>query len=126
MINHFFRSTDIKIQVLLYCILALSLVMIVFTAVKIRAITNNQSENYSNHFGYHVANDCFRQGTDLLTEAVRRYVVTMKPEYIESYFDEALKIRHRDQALEKVRDMHIARILKAVKTIIAKDNVRKQ
>ena len=86
--------------------------MIVFTAFKIRAITNSQSENYNNHFGYHVANDCFRQGTDLLTEAVRRYVVTMKPEYIESYFDEALKIRHRDQALEKVRDMHIDQELK--------------
>ena len=36
----------------------------------------------------------------------------MKPEYIESYFDEALKIRHRDQALEMVRDMHIDQELK--------------
>lgn len=112
MTNHFFRSANIKIQVFLYCILALSLFMIVFSAVKIRTITKNQSENYNNHFGYHVANDCFRQGTDLLTEAVRRYVVTMKPEYIESYFDEALKIRHRDRALEMVRDMQIDQKLK--------------
>ncbi len=112
MTNHFFRSANIKIQVFLYCILALSLFMIVFSAVKIRTITKNQSENYNNHFGYHVANDCFRQGTDLLTEAVRRYVVTMKPEYIESYFDEALKIRHRDRALEMVRDMRIDQELK--------------
>ena len=112
MTNHFFRSANIKIQVFLYCILALSLFMIVFSAVKIQTITKNQSENYNNHFGYHVANDCFRQGTDLLTEAVRRYVVTMKPEYIESYFDEALKIRHRDRALEMVRDMRIDQKLK--------------
>ena len=111
MINSF-KFTNIKIQIFLYCFLTLSLVMIVFTAFKIRTITNNQSENYNNHFGYHVANDCFRQGTDLLTEAVRRYVVTMKPEYIESYFDEALKIRHRHQALDKVREMHIDQELK--------------
>ena len=112
MIKHFFRSTNIKIQIFLHSMLALSLAMIVFTAVKIQTITKNQSENYNNHFGYHVANDCFRQGTDLLTEAVRRYVVTMKPEYIESYFDEALKIRHRDRALEMVRDMRIDQKLK--------------
>ena len=111
MINSF-KFNNIKIQIFLYCFLTLSLVMIVFTAFKIRTITNNQSENYNNHFGYHVANDCFRQGTDLLTEAVRRYVVTMKPEYIESYFDEALKIRHRHQALDKVREMHIDQELK--------------
>ena len=111
MIN-LFKFTNIKILVSLYCVLAVSLVMIGFTAFRIRTVTNNQSDNYSNHFYYHVANDCFRQGTDLLTEAVRRYVVTMKPEYIESYFEEALKIRHRDLALEMVSGMHIDQELK--------------
>ena len=42
MTNHFFRSANIKIQVFLYCILALSLFMIVFSAVKIQTITKNQ------------------------------------------------------------------------------------
>ena len=112
MIKHILKFSNIKILVLLYCLLALSLGMIFYSVAEIRAITHNQSENYSNHFRYHLANDCFRQGTDLLTESVRRYVVTMKPEYIEQYFSEALEIRHRDRALEMVRDMHIDQTLK--------------
>ena len=78
----------------------------------LNSITYQQSLNYYNHFRYHLANDCFRQGTDLLTEAVRRYVVTMKPEYVESYFKEALEIRHRDRALEMVKDLQIDQSLK--------------
>ena len=61
---------------------------------------------------YHIANDCFRQGTDLLTEAVRRYVATMKPEHIEHYFTEALEVRHRDRALEMIKDLRIDQSLK--------------
>ena len=112
MIKHILKFSNTKILILLYFLLVLSLGMIFFSAAEIRAITNNQSINYNNHFRYHVANDCFRQGTDLLTEAVRRYVVTMKPEYIESYFDEVLTIRHRDRALEMVKDMQIDQALK--------------
>ena len=96
----------------LYCLVALSTVMIIYSAVMVHTITYNQRVNYNNHFRYHIANDCFRQGTDLLTEAVRRYVVTMKPEYIESYFSEALEKRHRDRALTMVRDLPIDPSLK--------------
>ena len=102
----------IRTLAFLYCLLALSTFLLVYSAVMINTITYSQSLNYSNHFRYHIANDCFRQGTDLLTEAVRRYVVTMKPEYIESYFNEALKVRHRDRALRMVRDLHIDQSLK--------------
>ena len=102
----------IRTLAFLYCLLALSTFLLVYSAVMINTITYSQSLNYSNHFRYHIANDCFRQGTDLLTEAVRRYVVTMKPEYIESYFNEALKARHRDRALRMVRDLHIDQSLK--------------
>ena len=104
--------TSVKTLVVLYCLIAISAIMLVYCAVAINSTTHQQSLNYSNHFNYHIANDCFRQGTDLLTEAVRRYVVTMKPEYIESYFDEALKIRHRDRALELVKDLQIDQSLK--------------
>jgi len=104
--------TDIKTLVGLYCFLALSTFMLIYSAVMVNSITANQSLNYNNHFRYHIANDCFRQGTDLLTEAVRRYVVTMKPEYIESYFYEALNERHRDRALEMIKDLQIDPSLK--------------
>ena len=112
MAKNFLKNTGFKILVSFYCLLALSTAVLIYSAVMINGITSSQSLNYNNHFRYHIANDCFRQGTDLLTEAVRRYVVTMKPEYIESYFNEALEIRHRDQALEMVRDLHIDQSLK--------------
>ena len=107
-----FDFTSFKTLAILDTLLALSTVTLIYSAVKVNTITYNQSVNYNNHFRYHVANDCFRQGTDLLTEAVRRYVVTMKPEFIEGYFDEALKIRHRDRALEIIRDLAIDQSLK--------------
>lgn len=110
--KHILKFSDIRILILLYFFLAVSLGLIIYSAARIREITHCQSVNYNNHFRYHLANDCFRQGTDLLTEAVRRYVVTMKPEYIEQYFDEALKIHHRERALEMVRDMQIDQSLK--------------
>ena len=110
--NNFLKSPNFRVQAALYCLLALSASMIAYTAVMINSITHEQSFNYNNHLRYHIANDCFRQGTDLLTEAVRRYVVTMKPEYIEEYFDEALRIRHRDRALEMLKDMQIEQSLK--------------
>ncbi|MBQ9500677.1 MAG: response regulator [Lentisphaeria bacterium] len=106
------KSTNLKTLICLYCLLALSAAMIVYTAAMVNSITYKQSLNYNNHLRYHIANDCFRQGTDLLTEAVRRYVMTMKPEYIEHYFDEVLKIRHRDRALEMLKDMQIEQSLK--------------
>jgi len=110
--KHTFNFTSIKTLVALYCLLVLSTGMLIYSAVMINSITYSQSVNYNNHFRYHVANDCFRQGTDLLTEAVRRYVVTMKPQFIEEYFDEAQKIRHRERALEMVRDLPIDQSLK--------------
>ena len=100
-----FRFTSVKTLVFLYFLVALSTGMIIYSAVMVHTITYNQSVNYNNHFRYHIANDCFRQGTDLLTEAVRRYVVTMKPEYIESYFSEALEKRHGVKADKRKIDI---------------------
>ena len=106
------KLTGFRILASLYCLLVLSTAMILYSAVRIKSIIDNLSSNYNNHLRYHIANDCFRQGTDLLTEAVRRYVVTMKPEYIESYFSEALEIKHRERALEMIRDLKIEDSLK--------------
>ena len=112
MTTRFYKSNNFWILLLLYCLLGISTGVLIYSAIRIHSITYRQSLNYNNHFRYHIAHDCFRQGTDLLTEAVRRYVVTMKPEYIESYFSEALEVRHRDRALEMVKDLHIDRSLK--------------
>ena len=95
------------LTLLLACVLVL-----LYCVVRINSVIVKQSLNYRNHLLYHIANDCFRQGTDALTEAVRRYVVTMKPEYREDYFNEAENERHRDLALEMVKDLPIDQGLK--------------
>ena len=105
-----------KTPVLLYCLLVMSTALIVYTAVKVDSITYAQSRNYNNHLRYHVANSLFRQGTDLLTDSVRRYVVTGKPKYMDQYFAEARTGRHRDRALNMIRDLHIDEDLKAILT----------
>ena len=91
MIKQLFKITSTKTLVLLYCLLIISATLISYTAVMINSIIHKQSFTYNNHFRYHIANDCFRQGTDLLTEAVRRYVVTKNPEYVDHYFGEVLE-----------------------------------
>ena len=87
--------------------------MIICTAVRVDSITYAQSRNYNNHLRYYIANSLFRQGTDLLTDSVRRYVVTGKPEYMDQYFAEARTGRHRDRALNMVKDLQIDPALKA-------------
>ena len=86
--------------------------MIVYTAVKVDSITYNQSLNFNNHLSYYTANADFRQGTDLLTDAVRRFVVTMNPKYMEDYFNEVRGGRHRDRALLRVKNLPIDQSLK--------------
>ena len=107
-----FKLTGARIPVLLYEFLALSALMLVYAVIMVNSITHSQSRNYENHFKYHFANDWFRQGTDLLTEAVRRYVVTMNREYIDDYFKEDKTVRHRDEAIAMIRDLDIDPYLK--------------
>ena len=111
-IKQLFKLTSTKTLILLCCLLVLSAVLITYTAFMINTIIHKQSLNYNNHFRYHIANDCFRQGTDLLTEAVRRYVITENPEYVNHYFGEMLEERHRERALEMIWDLHVDDSLK--------------
>ena len=46
-------------------------------------------------------------GSDELTEQVRLYAVTMKPEYMEAYFKEANVTRSRDKALEQMAEYQL-------------------
>ena len=110
--NHFFKSMNIRVLVFLYCAFALSTSMLIYSAIMVNSITYRQNLNYNNHLRYHIVISFFRQGTDLLTNAVRRYVVTMEPKYMEEYFREVQKGRHRDHALQQVNKMPIDQTLK--------------
>ena len=92
--------------------LVLFFAMMVYGAVNINSILIKQSLNYRIHLQYHVAIDNFRQGTDTLTEAVRRYVATMKPEYMDSYFNEVRNGFHREKSLEMIKVLPIDEPLK--------------
>ena len=106
------KSSSIGTLTFLYFLLLLSTSVIVYTAVKFNSITYNQSLNYNNHLRYHIANSLFRQGTDLLTDSVRRYVVTMNPEFMKDYFREVREGRHRDRALRMIMGLQIDQALK--------------
>ena len=106
------QHKHIIIPTVLNILLGLSLLLIVHTAVKIRSILIQQSENYDNHLRYQIANNNFRSGTDILTENVRRYVVTMKQQYLEDYFTEAENDRHRDAAVEMLKDLPVDETMK--------------
>ena len=96
----------------LYLLLALSVSSIVYLAFKINFVLLSQSINYRSHLQYHAAIDNFRMGSDLLTDAVRRYAFSQDPKYMDAYFEEALKHRHRDVALETVQGLDIDQELK--------------
>ncbi|MBQ7178168.1 MAG: response regulator [Victivallales bacterium] len=106
------HHTNLPAQAAIFTLLFACVLVLLCCVVRINSVILKQSLNYNNHLRYHIANDCFRQGTDALTEAVRRYVVTMKPEYREDYFNEAENERHRDIALEMVKDLPIDQALK--------------
>ena len=106
------KFTSIRTLIVLYLLVMASAATIIYTAVKVDSITYSQSINYNNHLRYHTANADFRQGTDLLTDSVRRYVVTLEPKYMEDYFNEVRTGRHRERALAEIKDLSIDRELK--------------
>ena len=56
------KFTSIKALVFLYCLVLASAAAIIYTAVRVDAITYTQNQNYHNHLHYYTANALFRQG----------------------------------------------------------------
>ena len=106
------KFKNYQILAVLNLLFAFSVFVLVYCAFKINSVLIRQSLNYRMHLNYHIANDYFRQGTDILTNAVRRYVATMKPEYMEEYFHEAQVDCHREKALNMVKGLKIDQGLK--------------
>ncbi|MBR4223151.1 MAG: hypothetical protein IKR81_18475, partial [Victivallales bacterium] len=97
---------------ILYLLLALSILSIVYCAFQINSVHLSQSINYRSHLRYHAAIDSFRIGSDLLTHTVRRYAFSQDPKYMDAYFEEALKTRKRESAIEAVQGLDIEQELK--------------
>ena len=118
-----FKFTVSKTMIFLYALLALSTAVLIYTAIRIDSITYDQSLSYNNYLQYNKANALFRQGTDLLTNAVRRYAVTSKPEYMEQYFNEPRNGRHRERALELIEKLPVEQSLKSTLTDAMKESM---
>ena len=116
------NSESVKTLILLYALLVFFTSMIIYTVIRVDSITSKQNINNTNYLSYHKANADFRQGTDILTNAVRRYVVTYRKSpdgkwiadsrYIRDYFDEVQKGLHRDRALAAIKKLGIDPSLK--------------
>ena len=110
--TNFLKFKITRTLVLLYSLLALSTALLVYAVLSVNSITYRQALNYDGHIRFLVAHDNFRQGTDLLSAAVRRYVVTGNPEFMDHYFEEAEVEKHRDRALKDVAQLDIDPALK--------------
>ena len=107
------KFADIRTLAILYGLMALAIAAIVYFAVRIDSITLQQSLNYRYHHRYHTANALFRQGTDILTNSVRRFVWGGDGKYMQEYFDEPRKGRHRERAVEMIKFLPLDPELKA-------------
>ena len=101
-----------KMLIILNILLVVSVCVIVYCAININNVLLNQSINYRSHLQYHIANDYFRYGSDMLTDAVRRYAFSQDIKYMDAYFEEFFKLRHREKALERTQDLEIDQELK--------------
>ena len=116
--------SNYKILAIVYCLLAFFGIIVLFCFVRMNSILIMQSVNFKTHLRYHIANDNFRQGTDILTEAVRHYVATGKAEYMEEYFNEVQKDCHREKSLEMIHGLDVDQILKTCITNAMKASKR--
>ena len=102
--NHTFSFLfKAKYIVPLVCLLALSLLsMLVINAARLHKTIEEANTTHRHLLECDQAGDLLRTGSDILTNAVRSYIVTGDPVYRNEYFKEANEDRHREAGLAKV------------------------
>ncbi len=102
--NHTFSFLfKAKYIVPLACLLALSLLsLLVINAARLHKTIEEANMTHRHLLECDQAGDLLRTGSDILTNAVRGYIVTGDPVYRNEYFREANEDRHREAGLAKV------------------------
>ena len=93
----------------------LTLLLLSFLFFNLNRLNRNMDETKRTHDYLQdcdEAGDLIRQGSDILTSSVERYVITGNPVFRDRYFHEAKHDKNREAGLEKVRDFPNAETLR--------------
>jgi len=103
-LNHKFAFLfKAKIIIPLACLMALALLtLLVFNATRLHKTIEEANITHRQLLDCDHAGDLLRTGSDILTNAVRKYIVTGETEARDAYFREADVDRHREAGLAKV------------------------
>ena len=103
-LNHTFSFLfKAKYIIPLACLLTLALLsLLVLNAARLHKTIEDANMTHRHLLGCDQAGDLLTKGSDILTNAVRRYIVTGEKESRDAYFKEAKEDRHREAGLAKV------------------------
>ena len=104
--QQFSSANKAKITILILGLLTLSLLGFLF--FNLNRMNRNTEETKRTHDYFmdcHAAGALIRHGSDVMTNAVERYVITGNYVFRDLFFKEANMDRNRDKGLEKVKDL---------------------
>ena len=101
------RKAGVSVRKLNYVMAMITVVLsvlLLFATVQAQTGYARMREHTENYVQWQREANELQRGSDYLTEQVRCFVQTGKREYLDNYFEEAEVARHRDKALESVRE----------------------
>lgn len=99
----------IRIKTFNYIMIAVACVLyafILYETIQISVKYNNLLSSTEDYIRTEESASMLNEGSDILTNNVRLYVVTADPDYAEAYFKEANVDKRRDHALETLKEFH--------------------
>lgn len=99
----------IRIRTFNYIMIAAACVLYAFIlheTIQISVRYRNLLSSTEDYISTEESASMLNEGSDILTNSVRLYVVTANPDYAEAYFTEANVDRRRDRALETLNEFH--------------------
>lgn len=113
--NNIKNIRGIKIRNLNFVVAVLTCiiyVMLLFFTVNIYKNHKNLEDATQKYISCQQMAEQLQDGSDYLTEQVRLYAETGKPEYMEKYFTEVNVVKRRDKALDQLMEMGVDSSLK--------------
>lgn len=96
-------STVNMIMIFISCVLY---VLLITATIRVSKQYNHAHSSMDEYIAFEENEAFLTEGSLYLTEQVRLYTVTLKPEYMENYFTEANENRRRETALERLKDVY--------------------
>ena len=93
-------STVNMVMILISCVLY---ILLITATIRVSQQYENVHNSMDEYIAFEENNAILTDGSAYLTEQVRLYTVTLDPEYMECYFNEANESRRRETALEHLK-----------------------